>query len=154
MARPEVDRPTELTLTPVLNLVILLIPLLLMAQAAPLAVLDTTLPAICSTGCGEAEEVLQPKLSLTGAGITVTGHQGLLGEDQVVLPCAGACVEAGDFDFAALTRVLGELKDRSPDTSEVLLGASDDVPYEALVSLMDTARESDFPDMTVTGSPL
>lgn len=148
----------ELNLTPIMNLVTILIPFLIMAaQFVHLAVIDSTLPAIGppSTEQPDPNEKppLQLSLAVTGRGITVLGADPILypdgrpeiaeGEDRPpTIPCkSGTCASVDDYDWEELTAKLNLIKDEYPDDQNVILVPDNNVKYELIVRTMDTARE-------------
>lgn len=147
MARRHTGAP-ELQLIPIMNLVTLLIPFLLMsAQFVAYAVIDTSLPAICSADCGDpAADGVHVELALGAHGYQLTARGPGLDafEDGVDIPCrmdgcAGPAIEAWDVD--ALRSQLTRIKDQHPEVSQILLSSDDPVPYDALILAMDAARE-------------
>ena len=147
----------NLNLLPVMNLVTILIPLLLMgAQLMNLAVVDTTLPAICSS-C-ERDEGTEARLSLSllisADGLRLEGADRLL--DEPSIPCTtGHCASLESYDFALLQERLRQVKDAHPDEEALILVPSEHVPYEVIIGAMDAARQLDdrllFPAVTISG---
>jgi len=158
----------DLDLTPIMNLVTILIPFLIMAaQFVHLAVIDSTLPAIGppSTEPPPPDEKppLQLSLSISGKGISVLGADMVLypdgnkpaaveGEEKPpTLPCkSGACTTVDDYDWAELAAKLNLIKDQYPDDQNVILVPDGNIRYEILVKAMDVTRE-DPNNKTETG---
>ncbi len=166
----------DLNLTPILNLVTILIPFLIMAaQFVQLSVIDSTLPAIGQpqTEPPDPDEKppLQLSLGLTGKGIYIMGADTVIypdgkpdfaeGEERPpTLPClsGGVCQNVSDYDWKALREKLNLIKDEYPDDANVILVPDHDTQYEIIVSAMDTAREDPdddsrklFPYVVVAG---
>ncbi|MFT5682640.1 MAG: biopolymer transport protein ExbD [Myxococcota bacterium] len=151
----------ELNLMPVMNLVTILIPLLLMgAQMMNLAVVDTTLPAICND-CDKPDtddEPLNLSLFVSNEGMTLKGVDRVLDDPRI--PCTdGACRSLESYDFATLTRRLTTIKDAHPNKEHLILVPDDRVPYEVIIGVMDAARETGdarllFPSVTLSGGAL
>ncbi len=148
----------DLNLTPIMNLVTILIPFLIMAaQFVHLAVIDSTLPAIgpASTEPPDPNEKppLQLSLAVTGKGIIVSGADMVLypdgrpafaeGEERPpTIPCKnGTCNSVEDYDWAELTAKLNLIKDEYPDNQNVILVPDNSIKYELVVRTMDAARE-------------
>lgn len=148
MARRTLEPAEEVNLIPVMNLVTLLIPFLLMsAQFVAYAVIDSTLPALCSVDCGQVEdEPVTVSLTLGAAGYRLVATGPGLDDfaDGVDLACHTPGCE-GDpeaaWDVAALREQLTRVKDRHPDHRSLVLTSEDGVPYKALVLAMDATRE-------------
>lgn len=157
--RKKVENP-DLDLTPIMNLVTILIPTLLMAaQFVHLAVIDSTLPAIGQPSVEQPDPNETPPLNLqlfiTAGGLTLMGT----GADEILfpdgkptlqpgeampptIPCKSGAVCTGveDYDWKALTKKLGVLKDRFPKEQNVILVPDNAIRYELIVSAMDAAR--------------
>ncbi len=151
-----IAEPEELNLTPIMNLVTILIPFLVMAaQFVQLAVIDSTLPAIGPPQPAEEEPDKPPlnlSLALTSAGITILGADAVLHPDGApvaegegrppTIPCPGGrCSRANEYDWSALTTELEKIKDEYPDEGNVILVPDGDVEYEVLVRAMDASRD-------------
>lgn len=158
----------ELTLIPIMNLVTLLIPFLLMsAQFVSYAMIESTLPAICSgAGCDDedAAEVgvrllvqrTSYRLETTSSGITEL-------DAGLQIPCKPTSCEGA---IPTLREHLLRLKDAHPSLRHIVLVPDSDVPYEDLILAMDATREDPdaaglpgehcdgrclFPQLTVAG---
>lgn len=160
----------DLNLTPIMNLVTILIPFLIMAaQFVHLSVIDSTLPAIGPPVPVEEQEKpdkppLVLSLALTGKGITVLGADMVLypdgapevaeGEEKPpTLPCSsgGECVNVDDYDWDGLKQKLNLIKDEYPDDQNVILVPDNTIQYEIIVRAMDSARED--PDAATGDGP-
>ena len=147
----------NLNLLPVMNLVTILIPLLLMgAQMMNLAVVDTTLPAICSDCDLEPKpDRLNLSLIISDEGITLKGADSVLDDPRI--PCdVGGCRDLESYDFDRLQRQLTQVKDAWPDSESLILVPGERVPYEVIISVMDAARQTSddrrlFPSVTISG---
>lgn len=143
-----------LNLLPVMNLVTILIPLLLMsAQLIPLAVIDSSLPAIgAPLKAPPAHDALvTPQLIIDAAGVTILGA-----EDVLTAAEARISTQDGLHDLAALQARLARIKRAHPGAEVVILVPAEATPYEILVEMMDTARQMDadtplFPTVTLSG---
>ena len=156
------DRPPEaddLNLIPIMNLVTLLIPfLLLSAQFVSYAVIDSTLLAICATGCDEAQPPDQPlnlTLTLSASGYDLRADSERhpdLGEGARfpcrTASCGGPLLDA--WDVPGLRAALADLKHDHPGEDHAILVPSPEVPYEAVILAMDALRED--PDQPGDGA--
>ena len=110
----------DLNLTPIMNLVTILIPFLVMAaQFVQLAVIDSTLPAIGPPQPTDEEPDKPPlnlSLALTERGVTVMGADAILHPDGApvvaegetrppTIPCksGGVCTSVDDYNWNKLT---------------------------------------------------
>jgi hypothetical protein len=177
--RKAIEDP-HLNLTPIMNLVTILIPFLIMAaQFVQLSVIDSTLPAI-----GPPQQVEPPKpdekpplqlsIALTGKGITILGADTIIypdgkpefaeGEEKPpTLPCksGGACQNVEDYDWRKLRAKLSLIKDEYPDDENVILVPNSDTQYEIIVRAMDSCRDDPdaddrtlFPFVVVAGGAM
>ena len=151
--------PGELNLVPIMNLVSILIPFLLVAaQFVNLAVVDTSLPGIQK----DSDEPVDPperqlSIAITDEQILVLGANDVLGVEDTggyAIPNLGQ-----DHDTSELTRVLGLVKDETPEIEDVVLVPDGDVSYEELIDVMDAARSESqdeggrllFPNQVIAG---
>ena len=157
------DPDTDLNLTPIMNLIIILIPALLASAAfVQFAVINVSAPQI---GSGVAQqkppEDEKPPLNLTIAvtqkGFTIAGTGAVLGGQEAGGDAAGPTIPktpAGEYDYKALTAKLSEIKDAFPDETKVILSADQDIKYEIIVNVMDASRENEgrllFPDVVLS----
>jgi biopolymer transport protein ExbD len=128
---------TDIDLTPLMNVFIIVIPfLLLTAVFAKTAVIDIYLPAEAASDGGVTQEpATAPKLLIVK--VMETGF---------VLDGIGKGVnvpKAGDkYDFARLTKELALIKDRHPSHQEVIILLGPQVKYDLVVQAMDATRET------------
>lgn len=156
--RSQSEESVEPNLTPIMNLMVVLIPLLLTsAQFIKLGIIELNLPP--SVGGNnlvplpkEKELKLDLSISITENGFTLSSAMAILrGEqgDAVSIPIK----ENGAYDYVKLNKQLMELKTRVEnkfkDTNKVIIMAEPDIDYQILVSTMDAARTPFNPD-TVT----
>lgn len=165
----------DLNLTPIMNLVTILIPFLIMsAEFVQLAVIDSTLPAIGPPQPAD-EKPDKPPLSLslavTDKGVTILGADTVLypegapevaeGEEKPpTLPCKkDVCTTLDDYKWEELTRKLGQIKDEYPDDENVIIVPASDLKYEVIVKTMDSSRDDGqgrdlFPYVVIAGGAM
>ena len=130
-----------LDLTPILSLIVHLLPLLLILvrfrQLAEIEVRGPVIPPAPAPSEGAYATQAQRVVSVTVSrdGFVVGGA----GEGDPRIPCRGACA-AETYDFVALTGVLREAKRLHPEEKRVVIAPASDVPYEVVVGVMDAAR--------------
>jgi len=157
----------EPNLTPVMNLMVVLIPLLLSsAQFIKIGVIDLNLPpAIGSEIAGrsrpkESEKKLDLAITITQQGFYVSSSISMFrGLDRNEPSISNH--EDGSFDFNKLSSVLFDIKkraiDKFIDDDKIIIQAEPDVNYQILISTMDAARSYDvdgkiyslFPDVSL-----
>ncbi len=147
-----------MNITAFMNLMVVLTPFLLItAVFSRMAILELNLPGDGSQAQPEARD-LQLEVIVRDEAIQVGDrNSGLLTE----LPKTAA-----GYDLAALSDYLQRVKGKYPDKTEVTVLLEADVPYDALVQVMDTVRvvpvndagrivQSElFPDIAVGDAPV
>jgi len=150
------EESVEPNLTPIMNLMVVLIPLLLTsAQFIKLGILELNLPPSVGPGSAlvdmpkEDERKLDLGITITEQGFILSSSMAILkGEDNqgVSIPKK----EDGEYDYEKLNKKLMLIKTRVeknfPDTDKVVIMAESDVIYQILVSTMDAARAPFKPD--------
>lgn len=141
--------PLEINIFPMMNLMVVLVPLLLStATAIRLGVIELNLPQAVGGAAAEAQMPVEATKSLdltvtiTDQGLFVSSSQAVLQADQEgpTIPLT----PTGEYDYEALSNMLLELKEKiynTPlDTRRVILQAEPDIAYQVLVSTMDACR--------------
>jgi len=88
-------------------------------------------------------------------GFFIAGAGGVLGETTAADGSGAPTIPKrpnGEYDFAALTAKMTEIKKAFPEESKTILGADAKVTYEILVRTMDACREN--PMVQVEGKPM
>lgn len=140
-----IKKDAELDITSFMNLMIVLVPVLLMMMVfSRITVLELALPQL-----GEVNEhnidMKDQRLELvvTGDNIAVFYPQGYLVKDIAI-------TEQG-YDYRALQMVLRQIKqtlvNKNIDKKAVTLLLEEDIPYEVIVTLMDTTRS--YPEVLI-----
>lgn len=135
----------DLDVTPVMNLFMVLIPFLVsMAVFTHLAVIDFSLPPSQTEGAAEAGETKELDISIvvTRNGFRIVGTGNKL--DLVPL-------KNGRYQFDQLRALLKAVKFQYPSQKSVVLVLEEDVIYDDIVKFMDVCRESQFPDIGLSG---
>ncbi len=125
--------PSEMNITAFMNLMVILVPFLLItATFSQIAVLDVTLPGMEATG---SPEKTPPRLDL-GLVVRRDGLELDNGDQRLAwLP-----MTQGRYDLHGLDDRLADLKRRHPKVREARLLAEPEVPYEAIIAIMDRLR--------------
>ncbi len=146
----------ELDIRPVMNLMVVLIPLLIAgAEFVKLNMIEINLPPT-KTSVGtqqgkenllqdkEKQKLLRLKLVITDQGITIGNEFGILRDEQGQGPTVKR-MENGEYDFAALKQKLVELKKKIvgqgfADENRVILAAEPNIKYEIIIKVMDNIQ--------------
>lgn len=156
-------REAELNMTPVMNLMVCLIPLLLTsAQFIKIGVIDLNLPPAVGTAVSQLEAPKESAKKLDLA-ITITDKGFFISSSLAILRSsdgAGPSIprnENGDYDFADLSVKLFEIKKKAlgnfPDTDKIIIQAEPEIDYQLLVTTMDAARSITRDDKKYTLFP-
>jgi biopolymer transport protein ExbD len=151
-------RPAALEVTAFINLIVVLVPFLLStAVFSRLAVLELTLPAQ-SSGVEKLKGDLQLEVVIRPDGLNVGDR---IGGQILWIPNT----QAG-YDYRALAQLMLELKGRFPDKTDASVLAEPGTPYDVLVGVMDSVRETKvaqganvvradlFPDISIGDAPI
>ncbi len=150
----------ELQITAFMNLMVILVPFLLItAVFSRLTILELNLPASSTEVVDPLEQKFQLEIIVRKDKIEVADrNQGLLG----VYPN----LPGGEYDYAALSAKLRELKTRYPKKTDASILLEQDVAYDTLVQVMDYVRLSQsldgelvvrkdlFPDISIGDAPV
>jgi len=126
----------EINLVPYMDIVTNIIIFLLasVVNQVPLGTVNVSSPTFGSGGAGESEE--KPALNLTvtvgATGFTLAGSGG-------VMPAIPK-LPSGDYDYAALTTKLAEIKKEFSDETKATFNADAVTPYETVVKTLDAMR--------------
>jgi biopolymer transport protein ExbD len=153
--------PAGLDVTAFINLIVVLVPFLLStAVFTRLSVLDLALPAQ-STGALEqlSVEKLNLEVVIRADAIEVGDRIGGLIQKIPKAP-------SGHYDVAALGTLARAIKEKFPDKTDVTVLPEPNVPYDALVQVMDALRTGRqvqgakvvevalFPDISIGDAPI
>ncbi len=137
----------EPNLTPIMNLMVVLIPLLLTSvQLIKISVIELNLPPEAKEQpLTEQKDEKQVRLDLA---IVITDEGFYLSSASAVLRSRPAepsiPLKDGEYDYAALAEQLYAIKmkaaDRFQDTESITIQAEPNIDYQTLVSTMDAAR--------------
>ncbi len=134
----------ELNLIPVMNLMVVLIPLLLVGAAFfHIAVIPTT-TAKEGGRSGEPAMKITLKLQVTPDQLVLSGHTGDKTVDVTTLAGVYPAV-GGKYDLKSLQAKLKQLKAKHPTSDTCVITPYDELPYQALVHVVDTVRHEMIP---------
>lgn len=141
----------EINMTPIMNLMVVLIPLLLTsATYVKIGVIDLNLPPAVGTSVSQlqAPKEIEKKLDLA---VTVTEDGFYISSSMEIIRSANnqgpsiALTDSGAYDFKTLAEKLLEIKkeamNKFSDTKNIVIQAEPDINYQLLIDTMDAARE-------------
>ena len=139
----------EPNLTPIMNLMVVLIPLLLTsAEFIKIGSIELNLPPaagpiIPGEETREKIRTLDLTVSITSEGFYISSALAVLRPKDGKGPSIPKKPD-GSYDFEALSRMLLEIKQKAegkfPDLENIIIQAEPDVDYQTLVSTMDASR--------------
>lgn len=135
----------EVDVTPVMNLFMVLIPFLVsMAVFTQLAVIDFSLPPGQSEAPASEEESKELDISIVVSkkGFRIVGT----GKQLDLVP-----IEKGSYQFDQLRVLLKAIKFQYPSQKGVVLVLEPEILYDDIVRFMDVCRESQFPEIGLSG---
>ena len=153
----------EINMTPVMNLMVVLIPLLLSsAQYIKIGVIDLNLPPAVGTSVSqleapkETERKLDLAVTITNNGFFISSSLAILKNVDGVGPTI-PLGENGHYNFQQLSMKLYEIKKKAlgsfSDTEKIVVQAEPQINYQLLVNTLDAARSVTVEDKTYTLFP-
>ena len=145
------EEGTELNLTPIMNLMVVIIPLLLTSAAfVKLGIIELNLPPAAGAVAGSASPMpkenvrnLELVLSITDNGFYIFSALTAAQKSDTTAPSIPR-LDDGGYDFAALSQKLYEIKREAgssfADGEAIVIQAENKITYQILVSTMDAAR--------------
>ncbi|MFQ5636615.1 MAG: ExbD/TolR family protein [bacterium] len=134
-------------MTPIMNLMVVLIPLLLSsAQLIKISVIELNLPPAKGAKVLEAKKSKEDKIKLDLA-VTITDKGFYLSSSMAIMRTkAGPSLpkREGEYDFVTLSQQLYEIKKKAigkfQDVESIIIQAEPQIDYQTLVSTMDATR--------------
>lgn len=132
-----IDSP-EINITPVMNLMIVLVPFLLLAAVfTKTAILNLYLPSIedpSAESSGAAPEEVSITVAVTKNGFKIGG---LTGSSIPDIPMTD-----GKYDYTKLSLQLKDIKEKYKTSDNIVLLVEPDVDYNSIIHTMDATREA------------
>lgn len=130
----------DLDVTPFLNLMIVLVPVLLMSVVfARTTIIELNFPR--SSGAAAEEQPIRPVVVISGHQLVVTDSDGHVLRE---IPPVKAEDDAGQAvtapDYGQLLQVMKQLKTRWPEQENITVKSTADTHYQTLIGVMDTVR--------------
>lgn len=148
--RTYAEESAEPNLTPIMNLMVVLIPLLLTsAEFIKIGIIELNLPPAAGPVLAGSQQPQEKKRTLDLT-VSITERGFYISSALAVLRPGGATEPSipvkpdGSYDFAMLSSKLFEIKekakDKFPDLENIIIQAEPGIDYQTLVSTMDAAR--------------
>jgi biopolymer transport protein ExbD len=142
---------SDLRITPIMNIFLILVPfLLLTASFVKIAILEMSLPSLNQQASPQSAEQsqTQPKqLVLNTLAIRQSGFE--LKSPTLDFPLIA---KKGDqYDYEQLKARLRQIKEKFPESEDVVIAPEDGIKYDVVIKVMDRCRESGFPNLSISG---
>ena len=136
-AKPRNLEESDIEITPFMNLMIVLVPVLLISMVFNhITILRLNLPDLTGSVTQSLEKNRQLEVVLRKSAIEVYFPSGVL-----IKTIEARQTEEGEkLDYGTLSLVMQEIKRQVGEKSDILLLSEADVEYQSLVSTMDTVR--------------
>jgi biopolymer transport protein ExbD len=136
--------PFDLDITPMMNIFMILIPFLVsMAVFTQIAVVEFSLPPAQVPGEGdEQNKELDISIVVTANGFQIVGT----GRKLDLIPKT-----QGEYQFTELRALLKAIKFQYPSQKSVVIVFDGEILYDDIIKFMDICRESQFPDIGLSG---
>ena len=139
---------TELNLTAVMNIFLILIPfMLLTAVFVRIAVLELSLPSLDRAG-QTASNTQSKSTVLNILKISETGFE--LNSPEFKFQKL-AKDQQQEFNWKGLADQLTRVKEKYPESEDILISPEDAILYQTIIKVMDTCRDSGFPNISISG---
>jgi biopolymer transport protein ExbD len=142
-------RGDNLEMTPIMNVFLILVPfLLLTASFVKIAILEMSLPSLSQQEASQPVTQEQHKqLVLNMLAIRQNGFE--LKSPTFNFPFIVKKDE--QYDFEQLKASLQQIKNKFPDSEDVVIQPEDAIKYDIMIKVMDRCRESGFPNISISG---
>ncbi len=141
---------SDLQMTPIMNVFLILVPfLLLTASFVKLAVLEMSLPSLSQNTSGKVTQTSEEQKPLVLNMLAVRQNGFELKSPTLTFPF----IEKKDeqYDFEQLKASLRQIKDKFPDSEDMVIQPEDTVKYDDVIKVMDRCRDSGFPNLSISG---
>ena len=143
------QQESELNITPIMNIFVLLIPFLLLTVVfAQTAIIGLSLPPSKKTTPSAALETPLKQLTLT---INITDQGFRIGGTGAILPLIPMVVD-GEYDFDALRAQLIIVRQHYPGEKDIIINSAPEVLYKDIISVMDIGLAMGFRDIALASA--
>jgi len=140
----------ELQMTPIMNVFLILVPfLLLTASFIKLAVLEMSLPSLNQSSSSSVTPANDEKKPLVLNMLAVRQNGFELKSPTLTFPFIEKKGE--QYDFEQLQTSLRQIKDKFPDSEDMVIQPEDAIKYDDVIKVMDHCRDSGFPNISISG---
>ena len=141
---------SELQMTPIMNVFLILVPfLLLTASFVKLAVLEMSLPSLTQSAGGSVTQASEDNKPLVLNMLAV--RQNGFELKSPTLTFAFIEKKGEQYDFEQLQAKLRQIKDKFPDSEDMVIQPEDAIKYDDVIKVMDRCRDSGFPNISISG---
>ena len=138
---------TDVNLTAVMNIFLILIPfLLLTATFMRIAVLELTLPSLDRAG---RQTAVQKQESVILNILQIRQDGFALNSPKLKFPKLSK--ENGEYNWGALAEQLRRVKEKYPESEDIIISPEDKIRYDTIITVMDRCREAGFPNISISG---
>jgi biopolymer transport protein ExbD len=139
----------DLQMTPIMNVFLILVPfLLLTASFVKIAILEMSLPSLSQHAPAQSVTPEQHKqLVLNMLAIRQNGFE--LKSPTFNFPFIAK--KDAQYDMEQLKANLQQIKNKFPDSEDVVIQPEDAIKYDVMIKVMDRCRESGFPNISISG---
>ncbi|MDZ7362176.1 MAG: biopolymer transporter ExbD [candidate division KSB1 bacterium] len=140
---------SDLNMTPVMNIFLILVPfLLLTASFVKIAILEMSLPSLSQKNSSVSQPSEEKKaLVLNMLAIRENGFE--LKSPTFNFPFI--MKKGAQYDFEQLQANLRQIKEKFPDSEDVVIQPEDMIKYDDVIKVMDRCRESGFANISISG---
>ncbi len=145
LGRDRGDEESELNITAVMNIFLILIPfLLLTAVFVRIAVLEFSLPSKQKSSTTEAtpRDAVVTVIAINEKGFDLK-TQGM--------KFSFINKKTENFDFQTLVQNLQKVKARHVETEDIIIAPHASTKYDTIIKVMDRCRENGFPNISISG---
>jgi len=140
----------DLQMTPIMNVFLILVPfLLLTASFIKLAVLEMSLPSLSQSSSSSVMQASEEKKPLVLNMLAVRQNGFELKSPTFTFPFIEK--KGLQYDFEQLQTSLRQIKDKFPDSEDMVIQPEDVIKYDDVIKVMDRCRDSGFPNISISG---
>lgn len=140
------DTESELQLTPIMNVFLIIIPFLLMtASFVQMAILELNLPSLGSRR-SQASQEERKSVTINLLMIKEAGFE-LKSPDLHfnLIPRQG-----DQYSINGLKAELVRIKEKHQESEDIIIQPESTIKYELIIHVMDTCREAGFPNISIS----
>lgn len=140
----------DLQMTPIMNVFLILVPfLLLTASFVKIAILEMSLPSLTQNTSSSMTQLDEEKKPLVLNMLAIRPNGFELKSPTFNFPFIGKKGE--QYDFEQLQTSLRQIKEKFPDSEDMVIQPEDAIKYDDVVKAMDRCRDSGFPNISISG---